>query len=85
MSTAELIYEKAKLLSEPEAQSVLNYVVKIKPSTLTARELRRLPKTERSRLLAAQSADAETLYREQPQILNDCVDAPIDYGQAGSR
>ena len=85
MSTAELIYEKAKLLSEPEAQSVLNYVVKIKPSPLTARELRRLPKTERSRLLAAQSADAETLYREQPQILNDCVDAPIDYGQADSR
>ena len=69
MSTAELIYEKAKLLSEPEAQSVLKYVVTFKPSALTARELRRLPKPERSRLLAAQATDAETLYREQPQIL----------------
>ena len=39
MSTAELIYEKAKLLSEPEAQSVLKYVVTFKPSALTAREL----------------------------------------------
>ena len=85
MSTAELIYEKAKLLSEPEAQSVLSYVVKIKPAALTARELRRLPKTERARLLAAQAAGAETLYREQPHILNNCVDAPIDYGQADSR
>jgi hypothetical protein len=85
MSTAELIYEKAKLLSEPEAQSVLSYVVKLKPATLTARELRRLPSAERARLLAAQSAGAETLYCEHPQILNDCVDAPIDYGQADSR
>ena len=74
MSTAELIYEKAKLLSETEAQSVLKYVVTLKPSALTARELRRLPKTERSRLLAAQAAGAESLYHEQRHILNDCVD-----------
>ncbi len=85
MSTAELIYEKAKLLSEPEAQSVLSYVVQLKPATLTASELRRLPRTERARLLAAQAAGADSLYREQPHILNDCVDAPIDYGQADSR
>lgn len=85
MSTAELIYEKAKLLSESEAQSVFKYVVMLKPTALTARELRRLPKPERTRLLAAQAAGAETLYREQPHILNDCVDAPIDYGQADSR
>lgn len=85
MSTAELIYEKAKLFTEPEAQSVLSYVAKLKPASLTARELRRLPKAERIQLLAAQAADAESLYREQPQILNDCVDAPIDYGQADSR
>ncbi len=85
MSTAELIYAKAKLLSETEAQSVLSYVVKLKPAALTARELRRLPRAERDRLLAAQTGGAETLYREQSQMLNDCVDAPLDYGQADSR
>ena len=85
MSTAELIYAKAKLLSETEAQSVLSYVVKLKPAALNARELRRLPKAERGRLLAAQADGAEALYREQPQILNDCMDAPLDYGQADAR
>ena len=85
MSTAELIYAKAKLLSETEAQSVLSYVVKLKPADFTARELRRLPRAECDRLLAAQAGGAETLYREQSQILNDCVDAPLDYGQADSR
>ena len=45
----------------------------------TAHELRRLPKGERARFLAAQSAGAESLYRKQPQILNDCVDSPIYY------
>jgi hypothetical protein len=85
MSTAELIYEKAKALSEAQAQSVLNYVIKLKPMPLTARELRRLPKEERQRVLAAQAEDAEALYRNQPSLLNDCVDAPIDYGQTGAQ
>lgn len=48
---------------------------------LTARELRRLPRAERARFLAAQANGAESLYREQPLILNDCVDAPTCYGQ----
>ena len=85
MSTAELIYEKAKQLSENEAQAVLGYVMKLKPAPITAKELRRLPKEERQRLLAAQAEGAETLYREQPEIINDCVDAPLDYGKADAR
>lgn len=85
MSTAELIYEKAKELSEAQAQSVLKYVVTLKPGPLTARELRRLPKEERQRWLAAQADGAEALYRNQPAILNDCVDAPLDYGKTDAR
>lgn len=47
-----------------------------------ARALRRLPKAERVRCLAAQADGAESLYREQPQIFNDCVDAPTYYAPA---
>lgn len=85
MSTAELIYEKAKLLSEQEAQAVPGYVLKLKPAPLTGRELRRMPKAERERLLAAQAEGAGALYREHPEIINNCVDALLDYGKGDSR
>jgi hypothetical protein len=85
MSKAELIYEKAKLLSDADAQTILDYLTKLEPVPLTARALRRLPKEERQQYLAARVKEAEALYLTQPALMNDCVDAPLEYGKTGTR
>ena len=85
MTTAELVYERVKLLPEPQVLRVLDFVEHLPAPPLTAGELRRLPKTERQRLLAAQATGAEALYAGQPELAQDCVDAPLDYDTTGTR
>lgn len=86
MSTAELISAKASQLSEPHAQQVLSYIERLNSEVApTARELRRLPVTERSRALELQVADAERVYRNNPDLILDVCDAPLDYGSSEPR
>ena len=86
MSTAEMVVEKVKLLSASEAESVLNYIVRLKPSAApTARELLRLPPEERSRILARQAETAEALYRDNPDLIVEDFDPPMDYEQGNAR
>ena len=86
MSAVELVREKIQSLSETEAQSVLEYIQRLKPSaTPTARELRRMPREERSRILAAQAAEAAPHYRQHPDFIVEDVDPPLDYEQSDTR
>ena len=79
MSAIELVAEKVKSLSETEAQNVLVFLMKIRPVAPTARELRRMPREERERILAAQAAEAEPHYRANPHLIAEDVDPPMDY------
>lgn len=80
MSALELIAERIKSLSEAEAQSVLAYLTEIKaPVVPTARELRRMPRKERERILTAQAAEADSHYRQNPDLIVEDIDPPMAY------
>lgn len=80
MSTTELVIEKAKTLTEEEAEAVLTYIARLpRGRRWTAQELLRLPLRERSRILEAQIAEAGEHYRKNPDLIMDVMDAPLDY------
>ena len=80
MSAVELVVEKVRHLSETEAESVLAYLTCLKPFVApNARELRRMPRAERERILAAQAKEAEAHYRQNPDMILEDVDPPMDY------
>ena len=80
MSATELVAEKARLLTEAEAQSVLDYIVQIKrPVAPTASELMQMPPAERDRILSAHAESAAKMYRENPDLIVEDVDPPLDY------
>jgi len=80
MSATELLAEKAKSLTEDEAQAVLNYMEHLPSSRRwTARELLLLPREQRDRILESQFAQAAELYRDNPDLVVDVVDPPLDY------
>jgi hypothetical protein len=86
MSTAELVVEKVRLLSEAEVKSVLAYIVQLKShSTPTAGELRRMPRAERSRILSEQGKGADALYRHRSDLIVEDFDPPLDYEQGDAR
>lgn len=80
MSTTDLVIEKAKTLTEEEAEAVLTYIARLpRGRCWTAQELMRLPLQERSRILEAQIDEAAEHYRNNPDLIMDVVDAPFDY------
>lgn len=80
MSTTELIVEKAKSLTEDEAQAVLQYMEHLpRAHRWTAQELLLLPREQRDRILEKQFAQAAELYRNNPELVMDVVDPPLDY------
>jgi len=80
MSATELIVEKARTLTEPQAEVVLAYIDEVtKRPVPSAVELMRLPPEVRDRVLAAQMAVAEKIYRENPDIIWDDAEPPMDY------
>ena len=81
MSATELVSEKIKSLSEPEALAVLDFLNQLPPRTRApkASELLCMPAAERERILAAQAASAERLYRENPEMIVEDWDEPLDY------
>jgi hypothetical protein len=80
MSAAELVIEKAKLLSDDEAREVLAYIARLpRPRRWTATELMLLPWEERNRILEAQMTQAAELYRTNPDLIMEVVDPPLNY------
>lgn len=86
MSATELVAEKVRTLSEEDAKTVLELINHITEGRApTARELMRLPLAERNRILAAQAESAERLYRENPDLIVEDFDPPMDYEQSDAR
>ncbi len=80
MSAIELATEKIKSLSEPAAKSVLAYIAIIEHAAApTARELMLLPRAERGKILAKQAASAAEIYRDDPNLICEDFDPPMDY------
>ncbi len=75
------------LLSQQEgkpAKKVIMMLVQqalqqIKPNTLSAKEIMKLPPQKRKRILTQQFQEAEKLYKDNPELIVPDVDAPIDY------
>ena len=86
MSATELIAEKSRTLTEPQAEAVLAYIEDItRHPAPTAAELMKLPPAVRARILAAQMALAERIYRENPELIWDDAEPPMDYAEASPR
>jgi hypothetical protein len=75
-----MVVEKVKALDEFQAQAVLKFIQELATvPVLSARELMRLPTEERRRILASQARQAETLYRQNPEMIVEDTDAPLGY------
>jgi hypothetical protein len=80
MSVNEMVAEQVKRLPEFQAEAVLAFIQELSSApALTATELMRLPSAERRRILAAQARQAEVLYRQNPEMVVEDADAPLDY------
>jgi hypothetical protein len=51
----------------------------IKPTTLSAKDIMKLPPKERNNILTQQFQAAEKLYKDNPELIVPDIDAPIDY------
>ena len=72
--------QKAKSLTEAEALEVLVYIARLpRQCRWTAQELMLLPLEERNRILEAQMTQAAELYRNDPDLVMEIVDEPLDY------
>ena len=80
MSAIELIAEKSRDLTEPQARSVLAFIeeVAIQPAP-SASALRRLPPETRQRILAEQMERAAEIYRQNPDLVVEDFDPPLEY------
>lgn len=80
MSATELIAEKSRTLTAPQAEVVLAFIdqVAIRPAP-TATELRKLPREARKRILAEQMERAAELYRLNPDLIVEDFDPPLEY------
>ena len=86
MSAIELISEKSRSLTEAQALSVLAFIEALgQPQSPSASELMKLPLEVRQRVLAAQMVAAEKIYRENPELIWDDAEAPMDYAESNAR
>lgn len=88
MTTAELVYERVKLLPEPQVLRVLDFVDRI-PGTrrLTAVEIMKLPRETRRQLLQERLGKAAELYATDPGLKEwtEVVDDYVEYDEAGTK
>ena len=80
MSAIELIAERTRDLTESQALTVLAFIeeVAIKPAP-SATALRKLPLDTRQRILAEQMERAAEIYRQNPDIIVEDFDPPLEY------
>ena len=75
------------LLSQQEGKPAKHVIMmlvqqalhQIKPATLSAKEMMKLPPQKRKSMLSRQFQEAEKLYKNNPELIVPDVDAPIDY------
>ena len=80
MSVKEMVAEQVKRLPEFQAEAVLAFIQELSTApVLSATELMRLPAAERRRILAGQARQAEALYRQNPEMVLEDVEAPLNY------
>jgi hypothetical protein len=80
MSNIELAVEKIKSLSDDDAKKVVSFIDAIsKDESFTAQQLMKLPLDERNKILAKQFERAGAIYQDNPELLDDVVDEPLDY------
>ena len=86
MSAVELIAEKSRSLSEAQALTVLAFIEELGTQRApSATELMKMPPEARARVLAAQSVAAEKIYRENPELIWDDAELPMDYADSNAR
>jgi len=80
MSATELIAERSQQLTEAQAEAVLAYMDELAGGARpTAKDLMNLPLAARRRILAQQARRAETVYREQPDVIADEHEPPLEH------
>jgi hypothetical protein len=79
MSATELLIEKAKDLSEPEAAAVLGFIDRMDGRRLKATELLNLPRQLRREILRDWFKGAEEFYRDNPEMIIDDIEGPIGH------
>ena len=81
MTPTELVVEKVRKLSESQANIVLAFIDGISESPrISPSDLMRLPVEHRHAILEAQAAKAESLYRNDPELVCEDTEAPLPYG-----
>jgi hypothetical protein len=79
MSATELIREKAKDLTETEARFLLRCIESLRGPSPKPTELAELPVEIRDQIIAEQFAKAEALYRDNPDLIMEDKEGPVDY------
>jgi hypothetical protein len=80
MSATELIVERSRRLTEAQAEAVLEYMDQLTgASMLTAKDLMNLPPSVRRQVLAQQAARAGEIYRNQPDLVAEDNEPPLEH------
>jgi hypothetical protein len=79
MSATELLLEKAKDLSEPEAAAVLGFIDRLDGRRLKAKELLKLPRELRKEIIRDWFKGAEEFYAKNPDLIIDDIEEPIGH------
>jgi hypothetical protein len=80
VSTSDMIAEKARQLPEFQALVVLAFIDELSSVPVPdAVELMRLPPAERRRVLSIQARQAEATYRQDPDLIAEDADAPVNH------
>jgi hypothetical protein len=79
MSAAEMLLEKAKGLTESQAEVVMRCIDAVRGPSPKPSELMRMPREVREQIMASQFADAERIYRENPELIMEDTEAPLEY------
>jgi hypothetical protein len=79
MSATELLVEKARSLSEPEAESVLGFIERLQGRKLKATELMKLPRELRRQIVKEWFIGAEEFYRDNPDLIVDDKEGPVGH------
>jgi hypothetical protein len=78
MSATELIAERSRHLTESQAEAVLAYMDVLAKTAPSARDLLNLPPAVRRKILAQQAARAEKIYREDPDLVVEDREPPLE-------
>ena len=80
MSATELIAERSRRLTEVQAETILACMDALAENPApTARDLMNLPPAIRRKILAQQVVRAEKVYRDNPDIIAEECDPPLEH------